>query len=140
MHRPGSRLDAERGYGLPVFGGRGVVTPHTGLAVSEGRRRDLDLGWRLNCGTYCSGSSLGGEGGGRRRPRVDVLVRKLFARFGLVGWVDRRANRVTGSGLRLRAVRAARTTGVATSFVVTLCCTYPSNRNSWRMRATLMLP
>ena len=31
-----------------------MVTPHTGLAVSEGGRRDLYLGWRLNCGTYCN--------------------------------------------------------------------------------------
>ena len=53
-HRPGGRLDAELGYGVAVFGGRGVVTPYTGLAVSENGRRDLHLGWRLNCGSYCN--------------------------------------------------------------------------------------
>ena len=53
-HMPGGRLDAELGYGVPVFGGRGVVTPYTGLVVSEGGRRDLHLGWRLNCGSYCN--------------------------------------------------------------------------------------
>ena len=53
-HMPGSRLDAELGYGVAVFGGRGVVTPYTGLVVSEGSRRDLHLGWRLNCGSYCN--------------------------------------------------------------------------------------
>ena len=53
-HMPGGHLDAELGYGVAVFGGRGVVTPYTGLAVSEGGRRDLHLGWRLNCGSYCN--------------------------------------------------------------------------------------
>ncbi len=53
-HMPGGRLDAELGYGVPVLGGRGVVTPYTGLVVSEGGRRDLHLGWRLNCGSYCN--------------------------------------------------------------------------------------
>ena len=53
-HMPGGRLDAELGYGVPVFGGRGVVTPYAGLVVSESGRRDLHLGWRLNCGAYCN--------------------------------------------------------------------------------------
>ena len=53
-HMPGGRLDAELGYGVPVFGGRGVVTPYTGLVVSESGWRDLHLGWRLNCGSYCN--------------------------------------------------------------------------------------
>ena len=39
------RVDAELGYGLPVFGGGFTGTPNVGLGVSEGAR-DLRLGWR----------------------------------------------------------------------------------------------
>ena len=41
------RVDAELGYGLPVFGGGFTGTPNVGFGVSEGVR-DLRLGWRLN--------------------------------------------------------------------------------------------
>ena len=44
-----SRLDAELGYGLPVFGGGFTGTPNVGFGLSEAAR-DLRLGWRLTSG------------------------------------------------------------------------------------------
>ena len=44
---PSSRLDAEVGYGLPVFGGGFTGTPHVGLGLSDAAR-DLRMGWRLS--------------------------------------------------------------------------------------------
>ena len=41
-----SRLDAEVGYGLPVFGGGFTGTPHVGFGLSD-TARELRLGWRL---------------------------------------------------------------------------------------------
>ena len=41
-----SRLDAEVGYGLPVFGGGFTGTPHVGFGLSDAER-ELRLGWRL---------------------------------------------------------------------------------------------
>ena len=40
------RLEAEVGYGLPVFGVAFVGTPHAGLGLTE-TGRDYTLGWRL---------------------------------------------------------------------------------------------
>ena len=44
-----SRLDAELGYGLPVFGGGFTGTPNVGFGLSDAGR-DLRLGWRLTSG------------------------------------------------------------------------------------------
>ena len=41
-----SRLDAEFGYGLPVWGDRFTGTPHVGFGLSE-TARDWRIGWRL---------------------------------------------------------------------------------------------
>ena len=46
---PGSRLEAELGYGFPVFDGRGVATPHAGWSRS-GESEALRLGQRLKLG------------------------------------------------------------------------------------------
>ena len=46
---PGSRLDAELGYGISVLGGRGVATPHAGWSRS-GESETLRLGQRLKLG------------------------------------------------------------------------------------------
>ena len=46
---PSSRLDAELGYGLPVFGGGFTGTPNVGFGLSDASR-DLRLGWRLTSG------------------------------------------------------------------------------------------
>ena len=42
----GGRLDADAGYGFPVFGGRFTGTPYLGLGTSAGGN-DQRLGWRL---------------------------------------------------------------------------------------------
>ena len=47
---PASRLDAEIGYGLPAFGGHGVLTPHGGLSLSDGGGRTWRAGGRLAVG------------------------------------------------------------------------------------------
>ena len=46
---PSSRLDAEVGYGLAVFGGSFTGTPHVGFGLSEAGR-DWRVGWRLTSG------------------------------------------------------------------------------------------
>ena len=46
----GSRLDAEAGYGLAAFGGRGRMTPFAGLALSETGGRELRAGARWTLG------------------------------------------------------------------------------------------
>ena len=43
---PGGRLDAELGYGLPVFGGQFTGTPHAGFTLGDSER-EFKLGWRL---------------------------------------------------------------------------------------------
>ena len=47
---PGSRLEAEVGYGISVFGGRGVATPHAGWSRA-GESEVLRLGQRLKLGS-----------------------------------------------------------------------------------------
>ena len=42
----GGRLSAELGYGLGRTGGRGLLTPYAGLALSSKGGRDWRLGWR----------------------------------------------------------------------------------------------
>ena len=46
---PSSRLDAEVGYGLAVFGGSFTGTPHVGFGLSD-TARDYRVGWRLSSG------------------------------------------------------------------------------------------
>ena len=43
---PGGRVDAEVGYGLAAFGGRGLVTPYAGLALSDAGGRTYRTGAR----------------------------------------------------------------------------------------------
>ena len=43
---PSHRLDAEMGYGLPLFGDRFTGTPNVGLGLSD-TARELRMGWRL---------------------------------------------------------------------------------------------
>ena len=40
-------LQAEAGYGLPLFGGRFTGTPNAGLGLADGGARDWRIGWRL---------------------------------------------------------------------------------------------
>ena len=56
---PAGRLDAEAGYGLGAFGGRGLMTPYTGLALSETGARAWRTGVRWTLGP---GVAFGVEG------------------------------------------------------------------------------
>ena len=47
---PGGRLEAEIGYGVGMSGGRGVLTPYTGLSLSNDDERTYRLGGRWNVG------------------------------------------------------------------------------------------
>ena len=49
---PAARLDAEAGYGFGAFGGRGLMTPYAGLALSEtgGRAWRTGVRWTLGPG------------------------------------------------------------------------------------------
>ncbi len=47
---PAGRLEAEVGYGLGAFDGRGVHTPYAGVSLSNAGERIWRLGWRLNLG------------------------------------------------------------------------------------------
>ena len=47
---PGGRLEAEIGYGMGMPGGRGVLTPYTGLSLSNDGARTYRLGGRWNVG------------------------------------------------------------------------------------------
>ena len=46
--KPGGRLEAEIGYGVGVSGGRGVLTPYSGLSLSNDGERTYRLGGRWN--------------------------------------------------------------------------------------------
>ena len=54
---PSSRLDAEVGYGMAVFGGSFTGTPHVGFGLSEAGR-DWRVGWRLTSGASSLDLSL----------------------------------------------------------------------------------
>ena len=47
---PAGRLDAETGYGLGTFGGRGVMTPFAGLSLSDTGNRTWRSGVRWTLG------------------------------------------------------------------------------------------
>ena len=47
----GGRLNAELGYGLGRTGGRGLLTPYAGMALSTEGGRDWRLGWRYRFGS-----------------------------------------------------------------------------------------
>ena len=47
---PEGRVDAEVGYGLAAFGGRGLMTPYAGLALSEAGDRTWRTGARWTLG------------------------------------------------------------------------------------------
>ena len=63
---PAGRIEAELGYGLPAFGGAGLVTPYGGVAFANGGDRLYRVGGRLDLG---AGFDLSLEGS--RRERAD---------------------------------------------------------------------
>ena len=52
-----SRVDAEVGYGMAVFGGGFTGTPNLGYGVSDGGAREYRMGWRL---TWAGAGNPGG--------------------------------------------------------------------------------
>ena len=76
------RLDAEAGYGFGAFGGRGLMTPFAGLALSEAGNRTWRTGVRWTLGPDLS---FGVEGafreGANDDPAEHEIGFKLTARF-----------------------------------------------------------
>ena len=64
---PAGRLEAEAGYGLAAFGGRGLATPFAGLSLSDAGSRTWRTGVRCSLGTDIA---VGVEGA-RREPTND---------------------------------------------------------------------
>ena len=79
---PAGRLDAEAGYGFGAFGGRGLMTPFAGLALSEAGNRTWRTGVRWTLGPDLS---FGVEGafreGANDDPAEHEIGFKLTARF-----------------------------------------------------------
>ena len=63
---PSSRLDAEVGYGMAVFGGSFTGTPHVGFGLSD-TARDWRVGWRLTSGGQLARPVAGGDASRARR-------------------------------------------------------------------------
>ena len=76
------RLDAEAGYGLGAFGGRGVMTPFAGLSLSDAGVRTWRSGVRWTLGPDLS---FGVEGASREAGNENAAEHeigfKLTARF-----------------------------------------------------------
>ena len=65
----GGRLEAELGYGLPAFDGRGMLTPYGGLTLGADERRDYRAGARLELEAFelrLEGTRRESAGGGSR--------------------------------------------------------------------------
>ena len=79
---PAGRLDAEAGYGFGAFGGRGLMMPFAGLALSEAGNRTWRTGVRWTLGPDLS---FGVEGafreGANDDPAEHEIGFKLTARF-----------------------------------------------------------
>ena len=75
------RVDAEVGYGVGAFGGRGLLTPYSGFSVSEGGGRNYRLGGRLKLGESFS-LSLEGD----RRESADASFEHGVALQGSLRW------------------------------------------------------
>lgn len=55
------KIETEFGYGVGAFGGRGVLTPYSGLSLSEDGARTWRLGGRLAAGQNLTFSLEGGR-------------------------------------------------------------------------------
>ena len=78
---PRGRVDAELGYGLGVFGGRGLLTPHVAASLTEGDGRDLRAGTRLQLGPSLeldAGVGYRESGGGEARIGIDLRLSITF--------------------------------------------------------------
>ena len=79
---PKSRLDAEAGYGLAAFGGRGAMTPYAGLALSEADGRAWRSGVRWTLGADIAFDVEGT----RREPANDDAPEHGLAFRATLGW------------------------------------------------------
>ena len=77
---PAGRLDAEAGWGLGAFGGRGLMTPFAGLALSDAGDRTWRTGVRWTLGADIS---LGLEGTRREPANDDAPAHGVMLRGGL---------------------------------------------------------
>ena len=79
---PAGRLDAEAGWGFAAFGGRGLMTPFAGLALSDAGERTWRSGVRWTLGPDMA---FGVEGTLREAANDNAAERgigfKLTARF-----------------------------------------------------------
>ena len=78
------RLDAEVGYGLPVFGAF-TGTPYAGLGLSESGR-DVRLGWRLSPGGTALDFELGVEGAWAESTNDDAAPERGVMLQGTLRW------------------------------------------------------
>ena len=78
------RLDAELGYGLPVFGAF-TGTPYAGLGLSDGGR-DYRLGWRLIPGGTAHDFELGVEGTWAEPANDDADPQRAVMLRGALHW------------------------------------------------------
>ncbi len=78
---PGARIEAELGYGLPAFGGVGLVTPYGGVSLAADGGRRYRVGSRLDLGT---GFNLSLEGSrhesrdGTPEHRANLALRMIW--------------------------------------------------------------
>ena len=79
---PGGRLEAEIGYGVGMSGGRGVLTPYTGISLSNDDARTYRLGGRWNVGPAFS---INLEGG-RREHADDGSPEHILMLRGTMRW------------------------------------------------------
>ena len=79
---PAGRLDAEVGYGLGAFGGRGLMTPFAGLALSDAGNRTWRSGVRWTLGPDVA---FGIEGT-RREPAGDEAPEHGLAFRAMLRW------------------------------------------------------
>ena len=81
---PEGRLDAEVGYGVPVFGAL-TGTPYAGLGLSESGR-DVRLGWRLSPGGTALDFELGVEGAWAESTNDDAAPERAVLVRGALRW------------------------------------------------------
>ena len=74
---PAGRLDAEAGYGLGAFGGRRLMTPYAGLALSEtgGRAWRTGVRWTLGPGVAFGVEGTRGEPANADAPEHGLAFR-----------------------------------------------------------------
>ena len=134
--KPGGRLEAEIGYGVGVSGGRGVLTPYSGLSLSNDGERTYRLGgrWKHRPGAQ---HEPGGRSPGERRRGLARALADAAGLHALVRTLAGSARRATGckvvmtrearSSCRLR--QTGRLTAVTGLQLVRRVCSDPNAQN-----------